>query len=48
VTLDPEAAERAFIEIYRDPEALRFMIRRLIKTGYAASAAGSWAGLKVP
>lgn len=28
-TLDPEAAERAFIEIYRDPEALRFMIRRL-------------------
>ena len=29
VLLDPEAAERAFIEIYRDPEALRFMIRRL-------------------
>jgi len=28
-TLDPETAERAFIEIYRDPEALRFMIRRL-------------------
>lgn len=28
-TLDPEAAERAFIEIYRDRDALRFMIRRL-------------------
>jgi hypothetical protein len=28
-TLDPDAAERAFIEIYRDPEALRYMIRRL-------------------
>jgi hypothetical protein len=28
-TLDPEAAERAFIEIYRDPDALRFMIMRL-------------------
>src|SRR5215216_6721000 len=29
VRLDPAAAERAFIEIYRDAEALRFMIRRL-------------------
>src|SRR5213592_4817519 len=28
-TLDPEAAERGLIEIYRDPEALRFMIMRL-------------------
>jgi hypothetical protein len=29
VVLDPEAAEERFIEIYRDPEALRFMIMRL-------------------
>lgn len=29
VTHDAEAAERAFIEMYRDPEILRFMIRRL-------------------
>lgn len=28
-TLDAEAAEQAFIEVYRDPDALRFMVMRL-------------------